>query len=56
LPVKDLVSGNWVDIIDSYSKCIQCGECEKKCPYNLEIREILKENTAYFKELQSQFS
>jgi uncharacterized protein len=55
-PVKDLVSGNWIDIINSYSKCIQCGECEKKCPYNLEIREILKENAAYFKELQSQFS
>ena len=54
-PIKDLVSGNWNDIIDSYSKCIQCGECEKKCPYNLEIREILKENAAYFKELQSQF-
>jgi predicted aldo/keto reductase-like oxidoreductase len=55
-PIKDLVSGNWVDIIESYSKCIQCGECEKKCPFNLEIREILKENAAYFKELQSQFS
>ncbi|MBN1975521.1 MAG: aldo/keto reductase [Sedimentisphaerales bacterium] len=54
-PTKDLVTGNWVDIIDSYAKCIQCGECEKKCPYNLEIREILKENAAYFKELQSQF-
>ncbi len=55
-PTKDLVTGNWIEIIDSYSKCIQCGECEKKCPYNLEIRQILKENTAYFKELQKQFS
>ena len=54
-PVKDLISGNWVDIIESYSKCTQCGECEKKCPYNLEIREIMRENTAYFKDLQSQF-
>lgn len=25
------------------SDCIGCGECEQKCPYNLPIREMLKE-------------
>ena len=54
-PPKELVKGNWPDIFDSLEKCVQCGECEKKCPYNLEIQEILKENAAYFRELQSQF-
>ena len=24
------------------SECIECGICEKKCPYNLPIREMLK--------------
>jgi uncharacterized protein len=54
-PPQDLLKGNWPDIFNSLEKCVQCGKCEKKCPYNLEIREIMKENAAYFKELQRQF-
>jgi len=55
-PATDLVKEGWIkDSMNSYEKCIQCGECEKKCPYNLEIREILKESMAYFKELQNQY-
>jgi uncharacterized protein len=56
LPPEDLIAGDWVKpAMKSLEKCVQCGECEKKCPYNLEIREILQENLAYFNELQSQF-
>jgi predicted aldo/keto reductase-like oxidoreductase len=29
--------------------CIQCGECEEKCPYHLPIRELIKENYDFFK-------
>ena len=54
-PPKELVKGNWPGMFDSLEKCVQCGACEKKCPYNLEIQEILKENAAYFRELQRQF-
>ena len=54
-PIKELVTGNWVDMFDTVQKCIQCGQCEKKCPYNLEIMEILRENAAYFKEMRNQF-
>ncbi len=54
-PPQELVKGSWPETFESLEKCVQCGECEKKCPYNLEILEILKENAAYFRELQNQF-
>lgn len=32
------------------SACIGCGACEKRCPYNLPIREMLKDSAAKFGE------
>ncbi len=32
-------------------KCIQCGECEEKCPYGLPIRELIQENYEYYKKI-----
>jgi len=29
--------------------CVQCGECEEKCPYNLPIRELIQENYAFYR-------
>lgn len=37
--------------MESAAECIECGQCEDKCPYNLPIAELLKENLALFKEL-----
>lgn len=33
------------------SDCIQCGECEPRCPYNLPIREMLKQTRELFDPL-----
>ncbi len=30
--------------------CVECGECESRCPYNLPIREMLKDAAAKFGE------
>ena len=43
-------------IVDTAAKaaaCLQCGECETRCPYELPIRAILAENVAAFEELKA---
>ena len=35
--------------METVEKCIECGECEQKCPYNLPISDLLKENLALYK-------
>jgi hypothetical protein len=34
--------------METVEKCIECGECEQKCPYNLPIVDLLKENLALY--------
>lgn len=36
--------------MESVAECIECGECEQKCPYNLPIADLLKENLALYRE------
>ena len=36
--------------MDSVENCIACGECLPKCPYHLEIPQLLQENLAIFRE------
>jgi predicted aldo/keto reductase-like oxidoreductase len=38
------------DGIEKAANCIQCGECEEKCPYDLPIREIIEDHVTWFKE------
>ena len=35
--------------MESVAECIECGECEQKCPYNLPIADLLKENLALYR-------
>jgi predicted aldo/keto reductase-like oxidoreductase len=35
-------------VIDGARNCVQCGECEAKCPYQLPIREMIAENIAFY--------
>ena len=36
--------------MESVTECIECGECEEKCPYDLAIIDLLKENLSLYHE------
>ncbi|MCL6087451.1 MAG: aldo/keto reductase [Actinobacteria bacterium] len=33
-------------------KCIECGKCSEKCPFDLDVSEIIKKNIAFFDGLK----
>ena len=54
LPPKKLITGNMAAAMQSLENCIQCRQCEDKCPYDLDVLEMLEENNAYYDELCEQ--
>ena len=43
------LSGAFTDGIPGYASCcVECGECEEKCPQHLPIRELLRDVNEYF--------
>jgi predicted aldo/keto reductase-like oxidoreductase len=40
--------------VESAANCIECGECESKCPYQLPIREMIAENLAFYERARSE--
>ena len=51
LPFESLIKGGLASSMESLKKCVKCGECEIKCPYNLDIQAIFKENLACYSKL-----
>lgn len=52
-PVKELVEMAKKPIA-SAENCIECGECTEKCPYNLPVPEMLRENREIYERLLSE--
>jgi predicted aldo/keto reductase-like oxidoreductase len=50
-PVERFSTGWIADGVKSAENCIECGECEAKCPYHLPIREMIAENVAFYDEV-----
>lgn len=40
--LKDWAKERYMDMTENAADCIECGECETKCPYDLPIRKMLK--------------
>jgi predicted aldo/keto reductase-like oxidoreductase len=49
----DRYYNNTAEAIGTAKDCVQCGECEKKCPYELPIIQTIVENVEYFRTLES---
>ncbi len=48
--------GPWGEaIVARAESCIDCGECESRCPYKLPIRQVIRENAAWFRAGQAAF-
>lgn len=39
--------------VDVARQCTQCGECSEKCPFNLDVPVIIKNNIAFFDYIKS---
>ena len=47
------VTSGWAkDAAASAERCTECGECESKCPYELQIRKGIRAGAAAFRELE----
>ena len=44
LPPVRLYSGKFAESFEKAADCTDCGECEERCPYNLPIRDMIKEH------------
>lgn len=46
--LKDWAKARYEGFAHKASECVQCGVCETRCPYNLPIREMMKNAAAVF--------
>ena len=52
-PSEEWLSDEWQQAMADTEKCVGCGECIKKCPYELNTPELLKKNFEDYKKILS---
>ncbi len=52
----DRFFGGWLaEAVDQARNCVECGECEEKCPYGLAIPGVIAQHVAYYDRLEGQY-
>lgn len=54
-PASFFGAGTLEAAIEKARLCAECGECEKRCPYDLPIIEIIRENIAIYDEAKARY-
>lgn len=52
-PSQTWLSEYWQDVFKKIPNCTGCGACKKKCPYGLDIPELLKKNYEDYQNILS---
>ncbi|UCC64833.1 MAG: aldo/keto reductase [Anaerolineae bacterium] len=47
-PAERFFTGWIAEAVEVARRCVECGECEEKCPYHLPIREMIVENVGFY--------
>jgi predicted aldo/keto reductase-like oxidoreductase len=50
------IGGYVTHAVQSAQNCVQCGECEEKCPYQLPIREMMVESMAFYERVAAEYN
>jgi len=51
-PPERFFSGRFPQTVEKAKTCLECGDCEERCPYHLPIREMLVENVAFYESVR----
>ena len=50
-PSADWLNDYWQDEMEKIENCVECGLCMTKCPYELNIPELLRKNLVDYREI-----
>jgi len=55
MPPERFFNKAMAELFEKAKECSECGECEKRCPYNLQIRGLIKEQIEWYRDLKSKY-
>lgn len=55
MPPERIFAGSFAPVLQKLYDCTDCGDCETRCPFNLPIREIMKETGEWYKKAKAEW-